>query len=65
MGLENFGSADVECVRCSRPMVTIELDTHTLRSCSYCELRLWDDNGELVDRAAVLAGMAAVLPRSR
>ena len=65
MASSNEDSVDIECVRCGRPVVTIELDSHTLRSCSYCELRMWDNNGEPVDRAAVLAGMSMSSPRTR
>jgi uncharacterized paraquat-inducible protein A len=65
MQLRDENSTDTGCSRCGRPVVTIELDSHTLRSCSYCELRMWDNDGEPVNRAEVLAGMSEASPRTR
>ncbi len=45
------------CVRCGRPVVKISIDDHTLRSCSYCELRQWESNGVPVHRDDMLANL--------
>lgn len=53
--------ATSSCPRCTSPLVEIRLpragSTVTMRSCSRCDTRYWDEGGSRTSLTAVLDGM--------